>query len=101
MVTFERDDLAQESERAEHQERVPGPHEHQDAPEQIPVEDVVLDVVCVVLDAEREQLEDQAEQLDRRIVLAVGPVGGRVRQQRRHQHVHAVLVEEVEEVGLF
>ena len=44
---------------------MPRVHEHEDSPEEIFVEDVVLDVVGVVLDAEGEQLQDEAEQLHR------------------------------------
>ena len=49
---------------------MPGVHEDEDSPEEIFVEDVVLDVVGVVLDAEGEQLQDEAEQLHRARVHA-------------------------------
>ena len=49
---------------------MPGVHEDEDSPEEIFVEDVVLDVVGVVLNAEGEQLQDEAEQLHRARVHA-------------------------------
>ena len=47
-----------------------GVHEDEDSPEEIFVKDVVLDVVGVVLDAEGEQFQDEAEQLHRARVHA-------------------------------
>lgn len=79
---------------------MPRPHEDENAAEEIAVQDVVLNVVSVVLDAEGEQLENEAEQLNGGIVLLDRSIASRVGQQRCHKHVHAMLVEKVEKVRL-
>lgn len=45
------------------QESVFGVHESQHSPQQIFVHDVHLDVVCVVLHAEGQQLQNQSQKL--------------------------------------
>jgi len=47
----------------ESEEGVLGVHEHQHSPQQVLVHDVGLDVVGVVLHAERQELQDQRQQL--------------------------------------
>ena len=46
-----------------------GAHEDEDAPQEVLIDDVVLDVVRVVLDAERQQVEDEGEQLTSLVVI--------------------------------
>lgn len=60
---------------------MPGLHEHQDPSEEIFMQDVVLDVVSVVFNAKRQQLQDQAQELDRAGVLALRLVVDSVGQQ--------------------
>ena len=63
--------------------------------------DVVLDVVCVVLNAESEQLQDEREQLGRLEVILGWLLLHRVGKEWCSQHMHAVLVEETQELRLF
>ena len=67
----------------EHQEGVLALEQHQHPPEDVPVDDVVLDVVRVVLHAERQQLQDQRHQLRRLEVLPQHHLACRVWEQRR------------------
>lgn len=99
-LVLERDDLAHEPEGAEHEERVGRLHQDEYLPEQILVENAVLDVIGVVLDAERQELEDQTEQLDGAVVLAGRSLADRVCEEGSYEGADAVLVEVVEEVGL-
>ena len=50
----------QQAELTEYKEGVPRAEQHQDSAQQIFTDDVVLDVVGVVLHAERQQLQYQA-----------------------------------------
>lgn len=46
-----------------------GFHEHQNFPQQVLVEDKVLDVIGMMLDAEGQELEDDTQEL--RIVIGI------------------------------
>ena len=58
-------------------------HEYKDSSEKVLMQDVVLDVVCMVLHAERQQLQDQAEQLHRAGVHALRIISARIGQEGR------------------
>lgn len=80
-IIFHRDNLAQESQSAEHQECVRRSHEDENSPQQIFADDAVLDVIAVMFDAEREKFQDEAQKLDRVIVLVRGLICDCVHQK--------------------
>lgn len=53
-----------------------GVHEHQHSPQQVLIHYVVLYVVRVVLDAERQELQDQREELSRLEIVWSGEENG-------------------------
>lgn len=58
-------------------------HQHKDALQEILLQDAVLYVISVMLDAERQQLEDQSEQLHRLVVFVHWLITDRVQQKWR------------------
>ncbi len=59
-----------------------GLHENEYPSKQVFVQDVVLDVVGVVFDEEREKFEDQTLQLYRAVVILLWSIAGCVGQKR-------------------
>lgn len=55
----------------EDKERMPGSQKHQDSSQEVFADDIVLDVVGVVLNAEWQQLQDQAQELGSLVVICI------------------------------
>ena len=53
----------------EHKESMSGGEKHQDPAQEILADDVVLDVICMVLHTEGQQLQDQAQQLCSLVII--------------------------------
>lgn len=62
-LVLEAHDATHEPQGPQHQEGELGTHQHQHPAQQVLVQHVVLDMVRVVLHAERQQLHDQSQQL--------------------------------------
>lgn len=80
---LERDQLAHESQRAQHQEFVSGLHQDEDTTQQVLVQYAILYMVRVMFDAEREQLQNEPQELDAPVVLLLRLIMHSILQQRR------------------
>jgi hypothetical protein len=68
-------------------------HEDENSPQQILAYDAVLDVIAVMFDAEREELQDESEKLNGVVIFVCGFVCDCVYQEWRWNGTLMLLIQ--------